>query len=613
MARQRGQRLLLASLGIALLVCAPAQARDSVVTSFDGTPIVAHFFSADGLAAGARAPTVLIGPGYGKPGNTSPTLDVSDAIGAVTLRRAGYNVLTWDPRGLGGSGGLVTFDSPDFEARDVQALLDHVALQPEALLDAPDDPRAGMSGFSYGGAIQLVSAAIEPRIDAIVPDGAWHSLPAVFLRDGAVRSGWLATICAGGEATAAAGGLLASSPALKLGGTATELKRVCAEALATGGVSAASRRWLAARGPGELVRRIRAPTLLLQGTEDALFGLDEAIANHALLREAGAPLKMMWYCGGHGTCASPGDPQHVRRAGLAWLDRWLKLDASVQTGPAFEWIADGTWRSAPGYPLPAAGTLDAAGSGSLTISAADSVGAGLLTFATPAVLNFVNAPFARPAAPVDVVGPPRLSLSYSGTAVPSRTFLYAQVVDAARSRVAGLQVTPIPVILDGRARTVQRPLESLSLRPGPDSDLRLQITPGTNAYDVQRATGGVRLTRIEASLPIAGPPAAPAAALALRTPRRLVIGVSSRRVGAVSRIVLRSRLRSRPCSGRVRFEVRAGAIRRSIVAAVRPSCAISSAVRVRVRAGRRARISARFEGNATLAPRRAISRTVTLR
>jgi len=213
---------LLASLGIALLVCAPAQARDSVVTSFDGTPIVAHFFSADGLAAGARAPTVLIGPGYGKPGNTSPTLDVSDAIGAVTLRRAGYNVLTWDPRGLGGSGGLVTFDSPDFEARDVQALLDHVALQPEALLDAPDDPRAGMSGFSYGGAIQLVSAAIEPRIDAIVPDGAWHSLPAVFLRDGAVRSGWLATICPsrhrrvalrrGGTIVSFCSGICSSSP-----------------------------------------------------------------------------------------------------------------------------------------------------------------------------------------------------------------------------------------------------------------------------------------------------------------------------------------------------------------------------------------------------------------
>ena len=39
-----------------------------------------------------------------------------------------------------------------------------------------------MSGFSYGGAIQFVSAAIDPRIDAIVPDVAWHSLPTSLFR-----------------------------------------------------------------------------------------------------------------------------------------------------------------------------------------------------------------------------------------------------------------------------------------------------------------------------------------------------------------------------------------------------------------------------------------------
>jgi hypothetical protein len=158
---------------------------------------------------------------------------------------------------------------------------------------------------------------------------------------------------------------------------------------------------------------------------------------------------------------------------------------------------------------------------------------------------------------------------------------------------------------------VQRPLESIALRPGPDSDLRLQITPGTNAYDVQRATGAVHLTRIEGSLPVAG--AAPAPAPALRTPRRLVIAVSSRRAGAVSRIVLRSRLRSKPCSGRVRFEVRAGRARRAVTTRVRSSCAIRAVLRLHVRRGRPARIAARFEGNAILAPRRAHSRTVTLR
>ena len=38
-----------------------AQARDATVRSFDQTAISMHFFPAAGLAAGKRAPTVLIG------------------------------------------------------------------------------------------------------------------------------------------------------------------------------------------------------------------------------------------------------------------------------------------------------------------------------------------------------------------------------------------------------------------------------------------------------------------------------------------------------------------------------------------------------------------------
>lgn len=38
-----------------------------------------------------------------------------------TLLQNGYNVVTWDPRGEWGSGGTLEIDSPDFEARDMQA------------------------------------------------------------------------------------------------------------------------------------------------------------------------------------------------------------------------------------------------------------------------------------------------------------------------------------------------------------------------------------------------------------------------------------------------------------------------------------------------------------
>ena len=53
-------------------------------------------------------------------------------------------------------------DHPKFEARDTQALIDYIADQPEAKLDAPGDPRVGMSGSSYGGGIQLLTAGARP-------------------------------------------------------------------------------------------------------------------------------------------------------------------------------------------------------------------------------------------------------------------------------------------------------------------------------------------------------------------------------------------------------------------------------------------------------------------
>ena len=45
----------------------------------------------------------------------------------------------------------------------------------------------------------------------------------------------------------------------------------------TGKLSAEDRAWFDSRGPASLVDAIRVPTLLIQGTADTLFTLDEAI------------------------------------------------------------------------------------------------------------------------------------------------------------------------------------------------------------------------------------------------------------------------------------------------------------------------------------------------
>jgi ABC-2 type transport system ATP-binding protein len=200
---------------------------------------------------------------------------------------------------------------------------------------------------------------------------------------------------------------------------------------------------------------------------------------------------MLWYCGGHGTCTTPdGDAAgKLRSAGLAWLRRWLKGDLSADTGPRFEWIDDGgTWHNAQDYPLDAAGTLGASGSGSLTLAPSPSVTYGPIVLAAPA-LSSAEIAYASPAVAHDIVGEPTLTLTYRGTALPAATFLYAQVFDAATQRVAGAQVTPIPLVLDGRQHTVTRRLETIAIRARPDSQLRLQLVGSTALYGTQRSVG----------------------------------------------------------------------------------------------------------------------------
>ena len=112
------------------------------VTSFDGTLISVNFFPASGLKTGETAPTILNGPGLGSAGNTDPnSLTIVDGLvpGLVPLRNDGYNVVTWDPRGEFASGGTLQLDSPDFEARDVSAIIDWVTGSPRR--SSPDYTR----------------------------------------------------------------------------------------------------------------------------------------------------------------------------------------------------------------------------------------------------------------------------------------------------------------------------------------------------------------------------------------------------------------------------------------------------------------------------------------
>jgi ABC-2 type transport system ATP-binding protein len=495
---------------VALSAPSPAAARTATVTSFDRTKLHVNFFPAAGLRAGRRAPTVMLGPGWGSAGDTNPNDSAAPSLGTVgvgTLRHAGFNVLTWDPRGFGKSGGTVEVDSPAHEGRDVSAMITWLSHQPQALLDHPGDPRVGMAGGSYGGAIQLVAAAIDRRIDAIVPDIAWNSLVTSLDKNGVGKLGWASLLYLAGNAAGRLNPIIGQAYMSDLAGQP---------------LTAAERSFFASRGPGALVGRIRIPTLLIQGTADNLFTLQEAVTNYELLRRHGVPVKMLWFCGGHGIClTNPGNTGLIAKDTIAWLDHYLKRETKVNTGPVFEWVdQDGAEHAGSGYPLAAGAPLAASGSGMLTLTTAGGSGpippdpaAGPLGVAVAPItpgraLNAVNLPVRAPKRPQLVVGAPRLTLTYrglTGAGSPAGTAVYAQVVDAATGKVLGNQVTPIPITLDGASHSISEPLEILSATDRPHERFTLQIAAGTVAYETQRATGAVQFSRIHIVLPTVDP------------------------------------------------------------------------------------------------------------
>lgn len=505
-------------VAICLLVTPTAQARDVTVTSFDGTKIAAHFYPGKAVDGQHPAPTVLEGPGWSAGGDTSG--DGSTSFGALNidvLIDHGYNVLTWDPRGFGNSGGTVQIDDPRYEGRDVKALIDFVAKQPEALHDRrcrgifprlkchtlAADPRVGMSGGSYGGGIQLVSAAIDDRIDAIIPGSSWHSLVTSLFADGSFKNGWGSVLFAlGVQGATVPGGL--QDPAAAPGRQDPHFYNTMINGEATGTVSQSDLDWFAAHGPGDLVNRIKIPTLLMQGTADTLFPLDEAVTNFKAIAGRHVPVKMIFFCGGHGECLTGNvDQSYSDDRQLAWFDRYLRNEKDVSTGPTFAWVADdGQLRTSDSYPLKPAGTLHASGSGTLPIASGQ--GSGGLIFASEAP-HALNLDIPGPASAANVVGAPRLSLTYSGTGAPANTFVYAQVVNPRNHLVLGNIATPIPIILDGQQHTISRALETVAARAPAGGGYTLQLTPSSTLYDIQRSAGVVDFSSVDVSLPVGDP------------------------------------------------------------------------------------------------------------
>ncbi|WFE46154.1 alpha/beta fold hydrolase [Verrucosispora sp. WMMD1129] len=313
-------------------------------------------------AAGREVPAVLLAHGFGGTKESVRT-DAED------LADRGYAVLTWTARGFGRSGGQIHLDSPDHEVRDAQRLLDWLAARPEIRTDATGDPRVGVVGGSYGGALALLLAAQDQRVDAIVPMITWNDLSRAFLpesaggepTEGVFKSGWAGIFFGGGgnvgsgpagisgtgaETPEGAPGAGPPSPAPGQGpGTAPGAPAVgglpdpscgrfaadvCAAYLriaATGRADQGAVDLLRRSSPAGVLDRITAPTLLVQGAADTLFPLAEADANARGIAANGTPVRVAWFTGGHDGGSGPQtDSDRVKFLTAQWLDHYVSGD-----------------------------------------------------------------------------------------------------------------------------------------------------------------------------------------------------------------------------------------------------------------------------------------------
>ncbi|MUL79279.1 CocE/NonD family hydrolase [Mycolicibacterium sp. CBMA 226] len=478
------------------------------VTSFDGTPISVNFFPASGLVAGHVAPTVMYGPGMTQPAVVDPYSQ--GFVGIGTMRTAGYNVVTWDPRGEYYSGGTLQLDNPNFEGKDVSSIISWMAKQPGVQLDnaATLDPRMGMIGVSYGGGIQLATAINDKRIDAIVPGLAWNSLNEALYPGGAFKTAWASLLALGLVQTGAR-----INPEIYSGIVLGDLLGI---------LTKSQQDVLASSGPGDLVTNITAPTLFLQGTVDDLMTLKQAMDNVTLMQgnvDANGnplPVKMVWFCGGHGVCLDPQSPiqnQLLTSETLNWLDRYVKGDTSVNTGPTFEWVdqtgqfyASDVMPTAPSFHGAPITETSAGGAMPLIpiIGGSGPLGNPLgldqsLPMPTKAQ-NAINIPLTLPmTGTTQLVGSPTVTVNYSG--IGTSRFIYAQIVDNNTGRVVGNVVTPVPVTLDGQAHQATVDLEAIAYTAKPGDSLTLQLVASTTPYESFTSVGFINVSSVAVSLP----------------------------------------------------------------------------------------------------------------
>lgn len=337
----------------------------------------ADLYRPAGVDADSPAPAVLATNGFGGSKSDGST----DAIGKAVAAR-GYVGLVYSGLGFGRSGCLITLDDPAIDGKAASGLLDFLGGTRAAddgtradyvVQDGEGDPRVGMIGGSYGGAIQLATASTDPRVDALVPLITWNDLAyALAPNNTGARAGvtsdtpgvfkwqWTNGFYLIGEGQPLLNPSLDPSrfnrlDCLHFAAQACETIRLLNSGRYPADRTRAMLDYARSVSPVSYLDRVKAPTLIVQGQADSLFNLNEATATYKTLKAQGTTAKMIWQSWGHSGGQVPGEldlgegnleTSYVGRRVLAWFDRYLQKKADTDTGPEFAYYR--SWQSGYG-------------------------------------------------------------------------------------------------------------------------------------------------------------------------------------------------------------------------------------------------------------------------
>ncbi len=405
-------------------------ASESVLGAPQTCVVDADLYTPAGVDRAHPAPAILATNGFGG--------SKADQAGlGIAYARKGYVVLSYSGLGFGssattpgsGSGCKITLDDREHDGAAASQLIDFLGGLKKAddgttvddvLKDArahdgkvhKGDVRVGMVGGSYGGEIQFAAAAVDPRLDTIVPLITWNDLSyslapnntsltgtgVSYATPGTEKIDWTTLFFGVGIADGLQAAVATTDPA-RLGPCPNFADQACvakAQMDAAGYPLPSTLAFARNASVTSYLKDIRIPTLLGQGQADTLFTLREAAATYAALKARKVPVKMIWQQWGHSHGALPGefdlgspDTNYEGRVITAWFDHYLK---GVGKAPALDfsyyrdWLDKGNaapaFTSAPSYPLP--GTTTLVGSGTSLVSAGSVVKDGSSTIAVPA-------------------------------------------------------------------------------------------------------------------------------------------------------------------------------------------------------------------------------------